>query len=779
MINRSNRRFTYICFQNMMTRYAYLLILLTIGLANGQGNAWKGYFSYNEIRDVSQSPTAFFAASENALFSKKLSTNSIKTINTIDGLSGLTITALYHSPVSNKTMVGYESGLIIVINEADGSMLRVVDIINKQLPAQIKRVNHFMEYNGIVYVSCDFGIVQYNLTTNGFGDTYFIGDNGAEIRVSQTAVSGEQIFAATAFGIRRASISNPNLNDFSQWTTLLGGIWTGIEAFQSELLAVSSVGQVVRYNGSVFNNFLQMPEQVVDFRASADYLLITMPGRCNVYNSSLAPVAQIFSSSVQQELTYFTCATAIGPMLYLGTREHGIFTTSVNSPGMFENLLPAGPSRNNIFSINTETPNLWAVYGDYTGDYDPDPLRTYGVSKFNEQGWTNLRYQEVKPLDREAYDLVRLTVHPSNMEEVYISSYHSGLLKLENDSFSTLYDDTNSGLESLFLPSAPNYKSIRIEQSAYDRSGNLWMSNGLVANGIKVLKSDGSWQSVNIEPVTSDFFALRFGKLSIDKNNTKWFATNMGVMAYNENGNIFKTIKTGDSEGNLPIDDVRVVTIDNRNQLWIGTTKGLRVLSSIDRFKNEGQMQSNAVIILEDGLAQELMYEQSITDIAVDGANNKWIATADSGVFLVSPNGQETLYQFNTSNSPLPSNTVNDIGINGATGEVFFATDRGMVSFRGTATSASDNLSNVIVYPNPVRPTYAGTVKISGLMDNCNVKITDIEGNLVHEAIAQGGTVEWDTTAFGKYRVASGVYMIFIASEDAIETKVKKVMIVR
>jgi hypothetical protein len=42
-------------------------------------------------------------------------------------------------------------------------MLKVVDIINKQLPANTKKVNHFMEFDGIVYVSCDFGIVQFNL----------------------------------------------------------------------------------------------------------------------------------------------------------------------------------------------------------------------------------------------------------------------------------------------------------------------------------------------------------------------------------------------------------------------------------------------------------------------------------------------------------------------------------------------------------------------------------------------------------------------------------------
>jgi hypothetical protein len=78
-----------------------------------------------------------------------------------------------------------------------------------------------------------------------------------------------------------------------------------------------------------------------------------------------------------------------------------------------------------------------------------------------------------------------------------------------------------------------------------------------------------------------------------------------------------------------------------------------------------------------------------------------------------------------------------------------------------------------------VRPEFEGTVKINGLLNKCTVKITDIEGNLVHEEISEGGTIEWDTKAFGKYKVASGVYMIFISAQDGLETKVKKVMIIR
>jgi len=162
----------------------------------------------------------------------------------------------------------------------------------------------------------------------------------------------------------------------------------------------------------------------------------------------------------------------------------------------------------------------------------------------------------------------------------------------------------------------------------------------------------------------------------------------------------------------------------------------------------------------------------------VDGANNKWVSIAEGGVFLVSSNGQETIYRFTKNNSPLPSNNIVDIEIDGVSGEVYFATDKGMVSFLGTSTKSSDDLANVFVYPNPVRPNFAGTIKIAGLTDKANVKITDIEGNLVFETTSSGGTIEWNRTAFGSHKVASGVYMVFVTSQDGLDSTVKKVMII-
>ena len=775
-------------FHYMKKQLLILLILFAFQCSFSQNSKlWKGYFSYNEIKDISESPNRILAAAQNALFTKDLLSGSLRTINTIDGLAGQTITSVYYSPNFKKTLVGYENGLMIVINEVDGKMLDVVDIINKALPANIKKINHFMEYEGIVYVSCDFGIVQFNMATLQFGDTYFIGDGGAQIIVKQTAVYQGRIYAATFLnGMRSASMTNANLNDFNQWTTLDANGWVGVESLGTNLIAVSNTGFLYKWTGITFSNPVSLSQPATDVRKSGDYLVITTANHVYIYNNAtLGLIRNINSTEIIDETVKFSCAAIIGDKIFIGTEENGLYTTDL-LPSAFQNITPSGTLRNAVFAINASTKNLWAAYGGYNINFNPYTYFGYtpaefGISKFNENGWSHIPYEEL--LGAKA--ISRITVNPNNANQVFFSSYYSGLLKVENEQVSMLYDARNTGSDGLQSIAGQVPDDVRINGAAFDKSGNLWVTNSLVKKGLKELKADGQWQSFNMESVYANPSLFNLIQVIVDKNGTKWIGSSHdGVIAFNETtGGVFKTLKDTPDTGNLPANDGRAIAIDKRNQLWIGTKRGLRVLPSVDNYLSESQMITEPIIFNElisgELIAQELLYQQSISDIVVDGANNKWIGTADSGVYYVSSNGQQTMYHFTTTNSPLPSDSVNDIDINPITGEVFFATNRGLVSFKGTSTSANDNLNNVYVYPNPVRPEYFGTVKVSGLMDKAHVKIADIEGNLVYEVVSEGGTIEWDTTAFSKYKVASGVYMIFVSSEDGAETKVKKVMIVR
>ena len=758
--------------------YIFVFLLSTIGFS--QANLqWKGYFSYNEIKDISESPSKITAAGENALFSKNLATNTIKTTNTVDGLSGETITAIYFSQNANKTIIGYENGLMIVVNDIDGSITNVVDIVNKSIPNNIKRINHFMEHQGIIYISCDFGIVQYNINTLEFGDTYFIGPNGQEIRIYQTTVLNNEIYAVSQFfGIKKASLNNPNLIDFAQWQTFDAGFWTGIVTFNNQLICQNANNGLYRYNGTNFQEIIIPPQPGKDIRVYNDKLIATTENHVYVYNTSYFQETHIQSNQINIENLSFTCATFINNYIYIGTNNTGIISINASSTSDMEVIMPKGPKRNYIFALKSSPTNLWVSYGGYDVEYNPNTFFQFSPTRFDISKMTSTEWKHIPFADLlNAKSMTKITIDPNDENIVYFHSYYDGLLKIENDVPTTIYNETNSTLNAIVPNSGVN---LRIGDSDFDRSRNLWVLNSRVPNGLHVLKTNGQWQQYNMSSILTSITGNDISEIKVDRNGTKWMATNKnGVIAFNENTNVFKKITEGIDTGNLPSTEVKALAIDNRNQVWIGTTKGLRVLSSISAYNSENQMKANAIIILEDDLAQELLYEQVITDIVVDGSNRKWISTVDSGVFLFSANGQETIYHFTKDNSPLPSNMVGDVEINETTGEIFFATDKGMVSFQGTATRPADDLRNVYVYPNPVRPGFIGTVKIAGLLSKANIKITDIEGNLVYETTSEGGTIEWDTTAFGKYKVASGVYMIFISAEDGSETTVKKVMIVR
>ena len=163
--------------------------------------------------------------------------------------------------------------------------------------------------------------------------------------------------------------------------------------------------------------------------------------------------------------------------------------------------------------------------------------------------------------------------------------------------------------------------------------------------------------------------------------------------------------------------------------------------------------------------------------IAIDGGNRKWVGTND-GLWLFNEDLTKVLLYFNADNSPLPSSYISDIKIQPLTGEVFFATSQGLISYRGTSTEGDENFDSVKIFPNPVKPDFTGLVGISGLASDVSVKITDVAGNLVYETKAQGGTAVWNVRDYNGKRAATGVYLIFCAASDGSAKFVSKIAVV-
>ena len=277
------------------------------------------------------------------------------------------------------------------------------------------------------------------------------------------------------------------------------------------------------------------------------------------------------------------------------------------------------------------------------------------------------------------------------------------------------------------------------------------------------------------------------------KSNAKWFVsqdpTKSCVIALNINGTLEKTsddkfrqFSTFTDQDGKTIDATTFYCIneDRDGKLWIGTDRGPIIISRPDNFMNSNFTCQRVKIPRNDGTnnADLLLDDETIRAIRTDGANCKWLGTYGNGAFLLSPDGLETIQHFTMENSLLPSNNIYDIAINQENGEVYFATDKGLASFRAEATEEEESYENIYAFPNPVRPEYTGVVTITGLMFNSLVKITDTVGNLIYQAYSKGGQIVWDGNATNGQRVKSGVYYVWASSEDGKEGVVTKIVFI-
>jgi hypothetical protein len=757
----------------MLKKISLLFTLLPLLVQAQHYDNWNDYFSYNNVIATHYSNEKIYAAAENSIFIYDESNQEYISKSTVDGLSGNVISTIHYSETYQKTIIAYKNGLLeIIADDSDIPVLTVVAIVNKtNIPPNTKAINHILEDNGKLYLSCDYGISVYNIANLVFGDTYYIGAGGAQIKINATAIFNGKIFAATqSNGVLKADVSNPFLINFANWSTVQGGSWKGISKFENELYLFGH-NKLFKYNGTSFileNNF---SSTIKSLQVTEDKMTIALNTEAFVYDINLNEIHhQGYTTNYDDFLINTAFTTNQG--LYLATNKYGLLLSETNDSSSLLEIHPEGPLENHIFDIDAMGGQFWLSHGNHSVYYNAYPLKSAGLSHYQDESWTTIPFDELY----NARNLIKPNINPNNPSQVFVSSFKDGLLELIDDTAVNLFNTTNSPLQDI----APIPQEIRAGASAFDKNGLLWLTTGLTETALYSYDiAANTWADYSIAAINPGAVEAYYSKIVIDKNNIKWLGTPYhGVIGYDTQNNLIRNIIDGADDGNLPNIDVRALAIDHNNSLWIGTQTGLVVLYNTTGFFTDDNPTARPIVILDDGIPKLLLDQQWVSDIEVDGSNNKWFATQDAGVFYTSADGKELIYHFTTTNSPLPTNAVDNIAIDDSTGEVFFATDKGLVSFNGVATEASENLDNAYVYPNPVRPNYTGLVTIKNLIADANVKITDITGNLVYEAISEGGTLQWDLTAFGTHRVASGVYLIHITNATAEQTKLIKLMVI-
>ena len=526
---------------------------------------------------------------------------------------------------------------------------------------------------------------------------------------------------------------------------------------------------------------------------SENTMLVTTSSQAYQYSAGFN-LMNSYTTNLEFE-TGFTSALTIEDVIYIGTTSYGVLKSNAISVSEYEEIHPKGPLLNSVFSLEYGYNNLWVTFGAYSITFNPYPLNKRGISRLRDSEWGNIRYDSIQnTIQSNVYELNKISINPLDPSQAFVSSFHSGLLNIEAEDSIELLNDTNSGLESI-----PSAQTIRVSGTAFDDDANLWVLNSIIQKPLKKFNpTTNQWTSYDFSSIITNPLTDEngFSEIVIGPDGTKWIGgLKKGVIGFNETGMLLKNIDDEDV-ANLPTTAVKALAMDNNNVLWIGTYRGLRVLYNTSNFFKEGAVvRTEPIIILEDGLAQELLAQQFISDIIVDGANNKWISTADAGVFYVSSDGQKTIHHFTKDNSPLPSNGISDMALDSENGIVYFGTNRGLVSFKTGGSSTTESLDDVYAYPNPVRPGFnmaEDKIKIKNISENVNIKITDIEGNLVAEAQSNvnlryknynleidGGTAYWNGKNLANNTVASGVYLVLLSDFDTFETKVSKIMIVR
>ena len=757
---------------------------------------WKGHYSYNQIKDVSQGTNTIYAAADNAIFILDTQTNEMDEITTVNGISGESISTIYYSEAYELLVIGYENGLIEIAFDNDTDILTIVDIIDKPtISPSDKKINHISADQNLVYLSTNYGISVFDLEQLEFGDTYFIGNGGSQIPVTQTTVFEDYIYASClgGNGIKKAPLSSSNLIDFQNWETVNTGNWRSIEAIENNLYAVNNNRKIYQVINNSITELFTYSSLPLDLRAIDSNLLVTTRDEVFVYDTNFNTIAQIPVST--DFSTQFTCATIELDNVYIGTNDFGVLKTNFNNTEVFEEIHPEGPLFNTPFSIEAEPNGVWVTFGGYDLFYVPFS-RIRGFSHLSNESWVNVPSQDTY----QVRDINGVAINPFDTKQVFISSFHNGLLEINDNVPTALYDQNNSGLESLVVPTNPAIVSVRVLNPLFDSNGLLWTLSTLIDEPLKSYNpSTGQWKSYDFTDVIVDGFTggnLGYADIVIGNDQTKWIASyKFGLIGFNENGGNQLIKAVYKNEENMPTELATAVALDKRGQLWIGTYRGLRVLYNTSNFFNENDTTVDEIIIEEDGIAKELLFEQYVIDIEVDGSNNKWIGTTDSGLFYLSSDGQKTIYHFTKDNSPLPSNSISDVSLDQTNGVVYIATSKGLLSFNSGGSSTTDDLASAYAYPNPVRPNFNiedEKVKIKDISDNINIKITDIEGNLVAEAQSRinlryqgynleidGGTAYWNGKNLANNTVASGVYLVMLSDLDTYETKVLKLMVVR
>ena len=461
-----------------------------------------------------------------------------------------------------------------------------------------------------------------------------------------------------------------------------------------------------------------------------------------------------------------------------------------------KNIVPNSPVRNYCYKLNMVGNRLLVAGGNF---HYPNIDRAGTVMMYEDGKWSAFDEEAITASvkAREYMNVTDVVQDANDPQHHWVSTRTSGVYEFKNFKMVHHYDSDNSPLTSILPDVATYYLYVWTSAMAQDPQGNLWMCNDQCDTIFRVLKKDSSWKSLYFEEIAkkptwdNTIFDQRGWAWSTCRRTTNEFGAS-GIFVINTNGTIDNTADdkhrflssfTNQNGDSYSPDLYYCVTEDLDGTMWMGCTHGIFITRTPENIFDSNFTLTQPIVPRNDGsgLGDYLLSGVPVKCIVIDGGNRKWVGTTENGVYLLSADGMETIEHFTTENSPLISNEINDMAINGETGEVFIATPKGLCSFQGDATDPATSMksSSLKVFPNPVRPEYQGNVHITGLMYNSDVKIVSAAGKLVAEGTSVGGEFSWNCCYNNGRHVASGIYYALCTDEDGKNGAVAKILIIK
>ena len=738
---------------------------------------WRDHLPYHSAIDVAAGNNKIFCATPYSIFNIDLSEKSVTRMSRINGLHETGVSAISYDGMNDKLFIGYRTSNIDILYRND--IFNVPDIKLDNIVGDKSIYNVFSSGKNF-YLSTGLGVIVIDADKYEVKDSWFIGNNGGQVKVNGFTADNSFLYAATNEGLKITSLNTVDPANYLTWQNISGanglpvGICDNVINAQGKIYALKS-DSVFVLNGLNWNLFFTEPTwKIKNVNSSSGKIIV-----CQLKNDGSAKVSSLNTDGTTARVIQQPGLIALPMKAILVNNDYWVADsigglTKFMSIG-FENYNLNSPQSiatgemiivNNIF---------YATAGSVNENWQRQNNKN-GIYKFSEGQWTNYNNKQFTQLD-SLPDLITVAVDPRD-ETVWAGSYGGGLLHIKTSNVFEIFKQNSPIGPATFDPG-----SYRISGLAFDKANNLWISNYGAAQNVLVRKNDGSWKTF------APPFALNENAASqiiIDDEDQKWIVSpkGNGLIVFNDNKTIdnaaddkWKLYRTGAGIGNLPTNDVLSIAKDKNGFIWIGTSDGIAVVQCPQNVFSSQGCDAVWPVVTEDGFNQYLFKGEEVRSITVDGADRKWVATKN-GAWLISSEGDRVIYRFTETNSPLLSNDVKKITIDGGNGEIFFATANGICSFRSTATDGGETNPNVLVFPNPVPPGYSGSIAIRGLVSNAIVKITELDGRLVYQTRALGGQAIWDGKDYKGRRISSGVYLVLISDDGRKENLATKIVFI-